>query len=1074
MSENSNPSEYLNSSENKNSPENKNSLENKNSQENKNSSENKNSPENKNSSENISPVSFLDSVALAYAASYHEMSDICFVFPNKRSGTFFLKKLSENIGNRALLAPEVMDVAEFMRRISGLEEAPRVDMLFRLYKIYCSLAGRNDELATEQDLLDFDRFAPWGEVILSDFSEVEQYDVDAASLFRNIRDYRSIASNFLTQEQCDVIERYFGYRPAKRDVDGFWQVFDDLDDSSRLKEKFIELWQLLPELFSGLVESLEKEGLAMPGTLYRRAMQRVEEEGRTALPWPKVVVVGFNMLSVTEARLFGNLRDMKDEEGEPYAEFFWDATGPVLGRQAETRGTAARAMRRNMRNFPMPEWANKFIMRSAVDHMPAGIRETAAPSNAAQTKIAAEIIKEWLPDDDPQKREENMQAIRNARAAVVIPDENLLMPLLHSLPPALGSINLTMGYSMRFTSVASFIYHLRRLQSRRRKIGDDTGFYYDDLRIFLSHPLVHVVIGSDKANEISGEIMKNHMRLVTQSWIASQSSELAEIVRPVARTEDAEGTVAYIESVLQLVDNSLSQPRADEKTLPTVNSKLERSQIALYRMALMRLLHSVRRHGISMHFHSVFHLIDRLLAGEKVTFEGKPVEGLQIMGLLETRAIDFDKIIILSMNDKVMPRRSRKRTFIPDSLRHGYGLPTPSQAEELYSYYFYRLLSRASDVTLVYDARAGEGMRSGGKSRYLMQLEMLYNRDRIEHRNYTFMLDSDEMKAKKVDKNDKVMQQLEAFRREGEEARNLSASALMNYCSCPLKFYFKNVANINDDSTPDDYIDPITQGNIMHEAMLNLYLPETRREKYLKGEERIVYTAQDFARMLDDGDAIELAIRRAVNKKHYHIEKKDPERPLAGAVKMVADRLVSQAKDIIRHDRNLAPIEMIGGEFSDKFRWKVGDSPEVNFRYAFDRVDRVDGRYRVIDYKTGSSHVEAEQFDDIFSGVYTAKYAIQLLLYAHWLEERVGREEGISAGDIRMEIYDTNTIGRKGAVCPSVGGDELPGHKGISPQFLRRMEEMLTDIFDPEKPFEPTENPDNCAFCAYRSLCGLE
>lgn len=1008
------------------------------------------------------PVPFLSAVARAYLDRYDEMSDVCFVFPNKRSGTFFLKNLSENLGRRTILAPAVMDIAEFTSRISGLEAAPRIDMLFRLYKVYCSLAGKSDSLRTQDDLLDFDRFAPWGEIVLGDFSEVEKYDVDADAIFKNVRDYRNIASNFLTEEQCEVIERYFGYKPLRGDVEGFWKSFGDREELTQLKEKFISLWELLPELFQGFVDSLSKDGLALPGTIFRRALRRIEEEGRESLEWQHLVFVGFNMLSVSEARIFASLRDLRDEDGEPFAEFFWDATGPVLGTKGDTKGLAAKAMRRNMKIFPMPGWARPFISASETDVITPKITVAGAPSNVAQTKIAALTIREWLHNVD-------MAEIRNAKTAVVIPDENLLMPLLHSLPQELEFVNLTMGYSMRYTSVASFVYHLRRLQSRRRKTGAEIGYYYEDLRIFLSHPLVHVVIGTDTANTMNGEMMRRHLRVVPLSWIAGHSEILGEMLGGVSRTDSADIVVEYIDRVLLTVDKALTKER---EGLPTVNSKIERSQIALYRQALTRLQYSMRRHGIDMNYQSVFHLADRLLAGEKVTFEGEPLEGLQIMGLLETRALDFEHLIILSMNDKVMPRRSRKRTFIPDSLRRGYGMPTPAQGEELYSYYFYRLISRASDVTLIYDARAGEGMRSGGKSRYLMQLDMLYDRNRIVHKNYSFMLDSSQVQPRAVVKTPDVMRRLDAFQSHGPDRRNLSASALMNYCACPVKFYFKNVVNINDDSEPGSYIDPITQGQIIHKTMLNLYFPPQLRQKYLKGKERIIFTADDFKRILEDRATIEATLRRAVNEEHFHISGSDRDRELTGAVAMVADRLVRQVEDVIRHDIEISPIEMVGGEFSENIRWKAGESPEVNMRYAFDRVDRVGGRLRVIDYKTGSSHVEAEDFEEVFNGAYNAKYLLQLLLYAHLLEGRVSREEGILGEDIAMEIYDVNVIGREGAVRPKIDKMEIVGHKMVSEDFKGRMETLLSDLFDPEKPFMPTEDEENCRYCAFRALCG--
>ena len=1008
------------------------------------------------------PCTFLESVAKAYAARYDEMSDICFLFPNKRAGTFFLKALSESLGQRTMLAPEVMGVSEFMARVSEREVASRIDIIFRLYKVYRGLMGRSDSLQTEADLLDFDRFAPWAETLAGDFSEVEKYDVDAPALFRNVRDYRNIQSNFLTEEQCDVIERYFGYRPASENVERFWNSLGPEEDRSELKRKFVELWRLLPELYVDLLANLEADGLALPGTTFRRAMNKVREEGRQALPWSRVVVVGFNMLSTTEARLFSEMRDMKGDDGDPYAEFLWDATGPVLaGDGSGPRTRAAAAMLRNIRNFPMPEWTAPWLELSRVRDMPTAITVAASPSNVAQVKIAAMRVSEWLEEIGPEK-------IADARAAVVIPDENLLLPLIHSLPPDLKAVNLTMGYAMRYTSVASFIYHLRRLQTRQRKAAGTRGYYHEDFRLFLSHPLTQVVAGTERVNDINTEMTRLHLHVVTPAWIAERSERISCMLTPLGRDTTVKEAVDYMMRVLDMVDEALSDEGAKNHL---VNSKIERAQISLYQQALARLHTSVESHGIEMRFTTLFHLADRLLAGETVTFEGEPLEGLQVMGLLETRVLDFDHLIVLSMNDKVMPRRARSRTFIPDTLRKAYGMPSGNQSEELYAYYFYRLISRARDVTLIYDARAGEGMRSGGKSRFLMQLSMLYAPGRVREKVYSFRLESTLPKPQPVEKNDSVMARLEEFCKT-EGGRNLSASALMNYCRCQVMFYYKNVVGIKDDVEAPDYLDATTQGNIVHDAMLNLYFPKQLQKKYLRS--RIVLDEAALQSILNDGDRIRHAVTRAVNKEHYHLAEEELDRPLTGASAMVAERLVEMIGNAVRRDIADSPVELVGGEISGQTRWQAGAAPEVNFRYAFDRVDVSAGHMRIVDYKTGSAHVDAKDMEDVFNGAYDAKYMLQLLLYAHLLEQTMPESDRPLGEKIRLSIFDVNRLPEDVECVPMVDKRKITSHNDLRDEFVAGMERILCDIFDREKPFMPSADEKNCGYCRYKYLCGRE
>ena len=1038
----------------------------------------------------MASLTFLEAVAQACLSHYDDMSQYCFLFPNKRSTSFFLKSMAENLGDRVLLAPDVMDVAEFMSTISGRRPATRLDSLFRLYKIYADLISA-DSSAGKSLTADFDHFAPWGEILVHDFSEIDQFNVSAADLFSNVRDFRDIEANYLNDEQKEVIERYFGYYPQVDDVKSFWRHTRQ-GEESEVKRRFIELWELLPELYTGLKKDLEKDSLALQGTIFREAQERIEAEGMTALPWKHVVVVGFNMLSTTEARIFDLLKGMTDEEGMPMADFFWDATGPILSPDSEVSNPATISLQRNIGHFPMPKWGREFIEQSGVSKMPESMTIAASPSNVAQTKIAALTIREWMDKVDHQ-------VIDAANVAVVVPDESLLMPLLYSLPEELESVNLTMGYSMRYTSVASFIYHLRRLHARRRKLkGGRFGYYFDDLSVLITHPLVQSVIGSDAANRINSNIAERHLRFVTNDEIREYNEQFSTLFRPLPEMASVDEVVDYIDDALTLIYDSLGRSNAD---LAVVNANIERLQIERYRMALNRLRQCVHQYQVPIHPDNVFYMIDRLLAGEKINFEGEPLKGLQIMGLLETRALDFKHLIILSMNDKVMPRASSRRTFIPETLRRGYGLPLSSRAEELYAYYFYRLISRAEDVTLIYDARVGDGMRSGGKSRFLLQLDLLYARGISLHKNYVFNTSHRTLNSDDVVKNENVMKRLERFKEKGSGA-NLSASALMDYCACPMKFYYKDVVGLSDETPVSSEIDSITQGNIVHRTMLNLYIPEEKRNKYLKSTERVVLEKRDFESMLNDPRMISDELRRSVNIEHFRLSGKDINRPLSGKTKMVADRLCRQVQEVVRYDMAHSPVVLVGCEIKGITRWKV-EVPEgeesyvddVNLRYALDRVDIVDGVIRVVDYKTGNADVEAGRgLVDVFNGSGKSKYLLQLLIYAHLLEGLMQKNgESVVDRDISMKIYDVHTIAADGPITPTIGNKKItgfreksvavntkdesgdPGSESLYDGFRQRLNMIINEIFNPDIPFKARPDEENaCRYCHLSDLCGRE
>ncbi|MCM1368796.1 MAG: PD-(D/E)XK nuclease family protein [Candidatus Amulumruptor caecigallinarius] len=1020
--------------------------------------------------------SFLGALAKAYSSKYDDLSQMCFVFPNKRAGTFFLKRLSEAVGNKTILAPRVMSVLEFVMNVGGRIPDSRIDLLFRLYKLYRRRVGSRSN-AENDDLVDFDRFAPWGEILIEDFSEVEQYGVDSSQIFQNVRDLNNIASNFLTPEQVKVIERYFGYSPAVSDVERFWRSVydDDAETKGKLSRRFVQLWALMPELFEDLKADLEASGLCLPGSGFRLALEEICGRGRDAIPFSKVVMAGFNSLSTTESRIFEELQKMKGNDGLPFCDFHWDLPGPVLGDTSDVVAAAVKTMRRLRKNFPEPVWSAPYMEKAKVDTMPEKIEIVASPSNSAQTKIAAGVAGKWLEKFGEKK-------IDDARMAIVVPDESLLLPLVHSLPENMKSVNLTMGYSMRYTAMSSLIYHLRRLFARKSGSGLSSTFHHADLDLFLSHPLVHFIAGSGNINRLKGEIRDSHRIRVPLQAIAKASQPLANMLGFVPANAGASEAADYLAEVLDMIDAALAAGGSGVAQ-NGMNTNLERSHVQTYRIALNRLRDAMEEHDVNMRPSSVFYLTDRLLSGESVTFKGEPLAGLQVMGLLETRGLDFDHLVIMSMNDKIMPSKTRKRTYIPDSLRRGYGLPLAVQGEELFTYYFYHLLARAKDVTLIYDSRAGEGMRSGGKSRFIYQLEYLHPSAGIRHADYQFKLTSGSTEGERVVKDEQVMRELGNFKKI-ENGWNLSSSALMKYTSCKLKFYLEVVKGIKDSESDKDYIDAIAQGNIVHRTMQNLYVEKSKQKKFLNPAIRI--DRKFLEGILNDPQKIRREVRRAVNSEHYKLKGDDIDRPLPVSSELIAARLARQVEDVVRHDIELAPFELLGVEFGRATRLKVSNTLEVNFKYTFDRVDRVNGKIRIVDYKTGSSHVSALDVEDFFNGWYDAKYGMQLMIYALLLERQIFDETGEDVGDVEMVIYDVNTIAQAGPVKPSYipgysrESEEKPdtkqkhvieGLRECEAMFMPRVNAIIEEIFDADIDFTPTEDKSNCRYCYLKGLC---
>lgn len=1022
-------------------------------------------------------IPFLQAVADAVASRYADLSEVLFLFPNKRAGTFFLKELAGALKHkRGVVAPEVMPIADFVEKMSGKVIADRLTLIFTLYEAYRALTSRKEN---EEQHTEFEKFVGWGETVIKDFNEVDLYLANPEEIFRNVKDFREISTNFLTDEQMEVMREYFGREEPMVKVDEFWKTFHEPEESSHLKSRFIYLWQMLSPLYREFNERLSSKGLTSVGGAYKLTLSSLRKQSSGELPWKKVVAVGFNALSTVEVAIFKALKAMDGYKGfDDYIDFFWDATGPVLNSK---ESSASQFVAANRRIFPQPRWADAQMKKSDTSQMPGEMSVIAAPSNSVQAKIVGNIVSDLrsqLPNSD----------FRDAKVAVVLPDEGLLLPLLYSIPDKIGEINLTMGYSLRLTAVVPLMNQFRRLFLSSRRKGEETLYFHKDLIKVMSNPLVIPYIGEQASAEIVKFITETHRYMVPLEEVRAISARAAELIEPLP-----EGGLAIIwrlDQLLSRLQQSLKE-RSDEML---IKQRLEDDHIQTYRDALSRLADLLGESDVALTPRGVFMLVDRLLAATKVNLEGEPLKGLQVMGVLETRALDFNIIIIPSMNERIMPLRARTRTFIPDTLRRGYGLPPSNYAESLFSYYFYRMISRAKEVYLLYDSRQGGGLRSGDVSRYIMQLRYLYARDLIKEARYGFNLKKEPVEVIEIDKKaPKVRALLEEFLVGDDHNKNISASSLNHYMECQLKFFYRTVMGLPDDPEPSDFIDPITQGNIIHSVMEKVYIADPAKRKVMLTTP-VRVTGEMIERILADKGSLERMMTEAVNEHHYKREGAELQKPLEGAVKIVAENFLKLVERILRYDKSLAPIDLYGVEITERMELPLPDGRRVNVKFAIDRLDEItdkktgERRLRIIDYKTGSVNLECEDVESITEDGRPSEQIFQLFFYSSLL----GRMSGsYPRGSVKVypEIYDIMKLTEGKASLPEFKSEkeEKKGEKGkvkseakkparsygdYSERFEQQLENLVGRVFDVGQPFQSTRDLRKCEKCRYSSICG--
>lgn len=966
---------------------------------------------------------FLKQVAAVYASNRCDsLPDFCFVLPNKRSATFFTHFLHQELSAKGGIMPEITNITDFVSGFSQLSEANRYELIFTLFDEYRKIPGTD---------VDFDRFLFWGEMILSDFNDVDRYLVDADALFVNVRRLREISSNFLTDEQREVIRRFWGEERTAETVDRFWKHLDKKGDAAS-HAKFVKLWEVLQPLYHAFKKRLAEQGLATSGMLYRNAAEQLDRMLSPEMPFKRYIFVGFNVLSTSEIKIFSNLQRLG------IADFYWDYNSPAFDMEGSR---AARFISRNVKEFPslykLPE--------PKIEHLPE-ITITGVPSNVGQTKEAGDIIGQWL-------KEEKITDPDNAiNTAVVLPDESLFIPMLHSIPVGIGTINVTMGFPMRLSPMASLIHAIISLQLRSRIRTGHTVYFLDDVKTLLNSRSLRDVNpqGCDRLEE---EIRSQRLFNIPADTVIRFVPEFTPIFTPISDSNNPGPVNDYIQKVCDFLDSGIGD-----------NDGMQRRFVESYRQAANELTDAAERFGVAMRGTSFIKILERAINADTVRFVGNPLRGLQIMGVLETRALDFDNIILLSMNERVFPRKHYSRSFIPDALRHGYGMATLDFQESIYAYYFYRLICRAKNVSLIYDARSVGGTKSNELSRYLAQLLYFFGNENVTHNLRVYNAQRFVTPELKIKKTDEILKKLNRYRADGE--LNLSASALNTYINCPLEFYLERVEDLGSDNEITDYMDSSTYGTIVHDVMEKIY------SSFLKesGGMPVTITGSMILPLTEPTNVrLDTLITESINRHYNRFDESRLHEKLLGESLVLSKVIKASVNAMLRADATNCPFTFVAAEYKMQGVLKINDTLSVNIKQIIDRIDIVNGRKRFVDYKTGSDKTSSTSVESLLdtNRPDRAKAIFQLLLYCHLYNSLNNTDE-----PIEPLLYKVLDITSKGIVPLTVAGAKIDDYHCVADEFIGLLYRKIEEIFDPEVPFTRTPVEKHCLYCNFKAMCG--
>ena len=948
---------------------------------------------------------FLKQVAAHYLAT--DIQRTCFVFPNRRSAVFFRKYLGDIVREKGagtpMHAPMSLTINDFFCRVYGGEVTERIRLLLELYASYRTVYPKAEPL---------DEFIFWGEVILGDFDDVDKFLVDAEDLFTDVADFKGIQDDYshLSEVQRAAVEHFIGHF---RDRNGRLTVRLDTDDTT-VKARFLQVWNILYPLYADFRKRLRGKGMAYEGMVYRDLAERLKggEAVADALSgvFPQVdryVFVGLNALNECEKTVLRHLRDAG------LAEFCWDYVSKAV---TDLRNKSSVFMKDNVREFE-----NAF--RVDPDGLPEpSFHVVNVPSAVGQAKLAPVILSRCNTENPVE-------------TAFILPDENLLMPLLNSIPPEYDSINVTMGCPLTGGAVYSLVTAIASMQQRLREKSGGWFFYHREVRSIFSNSLFRSVLTKEEEAVVL-RVKKDAKYYVPEAEL--QGGPLLDLVfRPVvtrpkeASADQNRRLVRYLGDIVGYVGWKL---RGMEEML----LELDFAKRCLQSLNLLE--------GIDLDVLPAtwLHLLDELLSGEAVPFRGEPLEGLQVMGPLETRALDFRNIVLFSANEGVFPRRGSSASFVPPELRKGFGLPTFEYQDSVWAYYFYRMIQRAEHVWLVCDSRT-EGLKSGEESRYIKQLQYHF-RVPLER----FVATSRMQLAPEADAIAKTQAHIDAIR--GGE---LSASSLQNYLCCPAKFYYSFIEHLENEDEVLEAMDAGSLGRVYHKAMQLLYQPYDR------------VTVADLDRMIADRKALKSLVRDLILKEMKTME-------VSGRDLVVEEVIVEYVFRTLQYDRNL--LVQSGSKGFDILLMEERmrcDFEGFHLKGFADRIDSyLGGEARIVDYKTGK--VEQDDIDitddnaaDVVEKLFgplnagRPKIALQLFVYGLLVRERAD----LKGRPVVNSIYSVSRLFTEPL-------QDRPANAEFARLTRERLKGLLAEMTDISVPFRRTEERKTCGNCDFKTICG--
>ena len=967
--------------------------------------------------------SFLKLVASdLYNRTNGDLAHTAVVFPNKRASLFFNEHLAEEAGE-AIWSPAYITISELFRNLSDWEVGDPVKLVCELYKAF------RRETQSKETL---DEFYFWGEMLISDFDDADKNLVDADRLFTNLQDLKNIMDDysFIDTDQEEAIRQFF-------------QNFS-IEKRTALKERFISMWDALGNIYKSYRKALSDQNMAYEGMLYRHVIEQLDTDN---LPYETYVFVGFNVLNKVEHMLFRKLQDAgkalfywdydkfyMDEKGQPDATS--DAGMEPGAHPWHIAHEAGEFIRRNLRDFPSALPADLFDTLSG----PKEISYIASPTENAQARYLPTWIRENLTKQEKE-------------TAVVLCNEALLQPVLHSLPKEVKHVNVTMGFPLSQTPVYSFLISLMELHTHG--YNPNSGRYtFLSVVTLLKHPYTRQLTPNSELLE--KELTKNNRFYPLPSEL-KKDEFLSHLFTPLS------GNLNLCICMSEALQQVASIYQTETETGDAFNQLYRESLFKAY-TTVNRFRTLIEEGDLLVHPDTFRRLLVKVLSATNIPFHGEPAIGMQVMGVLETRNLDFRHLVLLSVNEGQLPKSGGDSSFIPYNLRKAFGMTTIEHKIAVYAYYFYRLLQRAEKVTLLYNT-SSDGLNRGEWSRFMLQFLIEW-----PHPIHRWYLEAGQSPQGSfpitVPKTIEVMRRMQyVFDVRANEKAKFSPSALNYYLDCPLKFYYIYVAGL---SAPDEVsaeIDSATFGSIFHQAAENVYKDLTAHGKVINKE--------TLEALLRNDVKLQEYVDSAFKKLFFNVPQ--DEKPEYNGVQLInAAVIVRYLKQLLQNDLRYTPFTYVASE-----KWV--DEPisiqtpkgviKSRIGGIIDRLDSKDGTLRIVDYKTGGDADTPPNVESLFiPDKKRSNYVFQTFLYAAIM----CRKQTLKVAPSLLYIHRAATETYSPVIQmgePRKQKEAVEDFSIYETEFRERLQVLLEEIFNPEIPFTQTEIEEKCIYCDFKALC---